>query len=128
MNENSEVEGRVRRLRQRREYRPITPEIDRHRDLESFDIEFSPEGLVQELTAYNYLGELDCREVCSYDVEQRLTGTLKYDSRGTLAAVMSYEYSDGGGRAEGGGRRIGGILWAGGGKKTPGKTLFLLRV
>ncbi|HXP68395.1 MAG TPA: hypothetical protein VOA88_03850 [Candidatus Dormibacteraeota bacterium] len=124
MNENYEVEGRVRRLRQRREYRPITPEIDRHRDLESFDIEFSPEGLVQELTAYNYLGELDCREVCSYDVEQRLTGTLKYDSRGNLAAVMSYEYSDGGGRAEWSERSIAGNLLASGVEEYRGKDLI----
>jgi hypothetical protein len=124
MNEHYEVKGYVRILKQRREYRPVTPEIDRHRDRESFDIEFSREGLVQELSAYNHLGELDCHEVPSYDLEQRLIRTLKYDSRGDLAAVMSYEYSDGGGRAEWNERDVAGQLLASGVDEYRGKELI----
>ncbi len=124
MNEDYEVKGRVRTLKQRREYLPITPEIDRHQDRESFDIEFSREGLVQELTGYNYLGELDCREVSSYDPEQRLIRTLKYDSRGDLAAVMSYEHSDGGRRAEWSERSVAGNLLASGVEEYRGKELI----
>jgi hypothetical protein len=124
MNENYEVKGRVRRLRQRREYRPITPGIDRHRDRESFDIEFPPEGLVQELTAYNYLGELDRCEVCSYDLDQRLIRTLKYDSEGDLAGVMKYVYPNGGGRAEWSERSVSGDLLARGVDEYRGKELI----
>jgi hypothetical protein len=124
MNENYEVKGRVRILRQRREYRPITPEIDRHQDRETFDIEFSRDGLVQELTAYKYLGELDCREVCSYDLDQRLIHTLKYDSGGDLTAVMKYVYSNRGGRAEWSERSVSGDLLASGVDEYRGKELI----
>ena len=96
MNENYKVKGRVHTLRQRREYQPITPEIDRHRDFESFDVQFSPEGLVQAFTAYTNLGTFDGRERYIRDRERRLIRTLNYDSSGGLASVVSYEYADGG--------------------------------
>lgn len=124
MNENYEVKGRVHTLRQRREYQPITPEIDRHRDFESFDVEFSPEGLVQEFTTYTNLGMFDGRECCSYDRKQRCVRALKYDSSSDLAAVVSYDYSVGGERAEWNTRSVSGDLLASGVDEYRGKELI----
>jgi hypothetical protein len=100
MNEEYEVKGLVRRLRQRKQYRPVTPAIDRRRDRESFDVEFSPEGLPQEFTAYTYEGAFDGYERYFYDEQRRLIRALKHDNTEAEIGFVTYEYGLGGEHVE----------------------------
>lgn len=90
MNEYYEVKGRVHTLKQRRENTSF-PAIDGYRDRHSFDIEFSPAGLIQRLNSYTNGAEFDGSEVYSYDDQRRLVRIVQYDRHGVQTGSESYE-------------------------------------
>ena len=100
MNENYDVKGPVRSLRQRREYKPLTPTVDGLRDFESFDVEFSPEGLVQKLRTYTRMGEFDGSEQYLYDPTGTHIRTLKFDKAGIQLSISELEHGAGQGRVQ----------------------------
>jgi hypothetical protein len=90
MNGGYEVIGRVHTLRQRRENTSF-PAIDGCRDLQSFDIEFSPEGLIQKLNSYTNRAEFDGSELYFYDDRRRLVRIVQCDKHGAETGSVSYE-------------------------------------
>lgn len=92
MNENYELKGCVRRLEQRRQSKPLTPRIDKSRDFESFDVEFSPIGQVQNLTTYTRTGAVDGSERHIYDEMGNLISIVAFDGGGVQTTTTEFEY------------------------------------
>jgi hypothetical protein len=99
MNDNYELIGRVHTLRQRRENTSF-PAIDGYRDVHSFDIEFSPEGLIQKLNSYTNRAEFHGSELYFYDHQRRLVRIVQYDRHGAETSSVSYEPSKDTGRSK----------------------------
>ena len=100
MNENYDVKGPVRSLKQRKEYKPLTPTVDRLRDFESFDVEFSHEGLVQELRTYTHMGVPDGSEQYLYDPKGNHIRTLRFDNAGVQVSISELEHGAEQGRVQ----------------------------
>jgi hypothetical protein len=93
---NYDVTGPVRRLTQRRERRTALASLDPLLDFHSFQIEFSPDGLVLVNTRYRFDGAASDVERFAHGVRGRLIGTVKTDGAGAplSSCILEYE-SDG---------------------------------
>ncbi len=89
LNERYDVIGRVRKLQQR------TPGLECLRDLqnlESFDVEFSPDGLVLRETFYTNGGDVDACIANIYDESSRHLRSLGFNGAGTLTDITEFKY------------------------------------
>ena len=92
MRKNYDVTGPVRRLTQRRERRTALASLDHLIDWESFQIEFSSEGLVLVETRYRFDGVVGEVERFEYDMQRRAIGTVKTDGAGAPLSSCTVEY------------------------------------
>src|SRR5579862_3490868 len=89
LNNNYYFEGAVRRLEQRRPWKYGGVEhLPNH---ESFDVEFSPTGLVLELTDYRKSGAVYRINRYAYDEAGRLVRSVEFDGNGREVAISKYE-------------------------------------
>jgi|SRR5580700_2062535 hypothetical protein len=79
MNDKYEVEGRVGRLEQRKNWNLGLEHLP-NRD--SFDVEFSPSGQILRLTTYNMAGAIIGSEQFVYDNVGEIASSLEFDSAG----------------------------------------------
>jgi hypothetical protein len=87
-----DVTGPVRRLTQLRERRTALAPLDHLIDFDSFQIEFSSEGLVLVATRYRFDGVVGDVERFEYDVQRRVIGTVKTDGAGAPLSSCTVEY------------------------------------
>jgi hypothetical protein len=93
MNESYDLKGRVQRVEQRR---PGISRLEHLRDLESFDIEFSPIGQVIQTIHYTHARSVAGSERFLYDEAGTLISSISFNGAGLQMNITEYEYDDDG--------------------------------
>jgi hypothetical protein len=93
MNEAFGVKGSVHKLEQRKQRRQDPHDLLNHtRDLDSFDVEFSPAGKVVLETNYTYSGSVHRCTRFEYDETERLIRTVSVDGAGNKLGSSELTY------------------------------------
>ncbi|HLY60140.1 MAG TPA: hypothetical protein VKV95_05195 [Terriglobia bacterium] len=94
MNEKYGLKGLVHKLEQRKNKNWLRGSgIDHFSNYESFDLEFSPTGLVLSETSYNHCAEIYGSTHFVYDDAGKLIREIEFDETDTESAITEYEYS-----------------------------------
>jgi hypothetical protein len=89
---NYEIAGPVRTLLQRKPSRLSASSLSHHRDFDSFDVEFSPDGLVLTEISYRYDGQVLDVTRFEYDAENRAVRSTTEDGKAVVLSTSDFEY------------------------------------